>query len=238
MKSNDQIGSVADHDDKPSWTPGRMAFQLDECTEAYVLRCSSGYGQAAQGLFRDTLALGEPAVMMLAKEQYAFLRFLAHGCRLALDLGTFTGLSALALAEAMPEGRVITIDRSRQWTSIAERHWRDAGVRDRIDARCAEVDDVLAELAAGQTKIDLAFVDVDKAGMSRYAEAVLDLLGPDGVLVVDNTLWHGWVFDADRNDANTEGVRRFNRFIECDPRLEACMLPIADGVTLVRRRRT
>jgi predicted O-methyltransferase YrrM len=175
--------------------------------------------------------------MMLAKEQYALLGLLVRGCRLALDLGTFTGLSALALAEAMPEGRVITVDRSKQWAGIAERHWRDAGVRDRIDARCAEADDVLAELAATQAKIDFAFVDIDKAGMCRYTEAVLDVLDPEGMVVVDNTLWHGWVFDEDRTDPNTEGVRRFNRWTACDPRVEACMLPIADGMTLLRRRR-
>jgi len=223
--------------DKPSWTPGRMAFQLDERTEAYVLRHSTGYTQAAERLFHATLALGEPAVMMLAKEQYSLLSFLVRGRHLALDLGTFTGLSALALAEGMPEGRVITVDRSQQWAAIAERHWQEAGVRNRIDARYASADDILDELAAAHAQFDFAFIDVDKAGMRRYAQAALGMLAPDGLLVVDNTLWHGWVFDAERMDPDTEGVRNFNEWIAHDPQVEACLLPIADGVTLVRHNR-
>ena len=219
-----------------AWTPGRMAFQLDRPVEAYVLASSAGYGKAADALARETTALGEPAVMMLAKEQYPLLKFLTRGCRVALDLGTFTGLSALAMAEGMTEGRVITVDRSDEWASIAERHWRAAGVRDRIDARHAEADALLGELAAIDTRVDFAFIDVDKAGIQRYAAAVLALLGPNGMLAVDNTLWHGWVLDPARNDADTEGVRRFNHWIAHDPAVEAVMLPIADGMTLVRKR--
>jgi predicted O-methyltransferase YrrM len=225
--------------ERPSWTPGTMAFQLDDAREAYVLANSPGYAKAADALARETQALGDPAVMMLGKEQYALLQFLVHlvGGRRALDLGTFTGLSALALAEAMPDGRVITVDRSREWTQIAERHWIAAGVRARIDARYSEVDAALDELVAKREVIDFAFIDVDKAGLPRYAEAVLRLLAPNGVMAVDNTLWHGWVLDPARTDADTQGVRRFNARVAQDPTLETVMLPIADGMTLVRRRR-
>jgi len=220
---------------KPSWTPGRMAFELDAAREAYVLANSAGYGQAADALARETTALGEPAVMMLAKEQFALLKFLVRGSRLALDLGTFTGLSALALAEGMPEGKVVTVDRSTEWASIAVRHWQSAGVRARIDARHAEADAVLADLAAANAQLDFAFVDIDKAGMRRYAETILRMLRPGGMLAVDNTLWHGWVLDPARNDADTEGVRRFNAWITQESRAEAVMVPIADGMTIVRR---
>lgn len=213
-----------------------MAFQLDGAIEAYVLANSPGYGQAADALARETAALGEPAVMMLGREQYGLLKFLARGSSLALDLGTFTGLSALALAEGMTEGRVITVDRSEEWASIAERHWRAAGVRERIDVRHANADEVLAELAAAHAQVDFAFIDVGKAGMRRYAEAALHVLGPAGTLAVDNTLWHGWVMDAARCDADTEGVRRFNAWIVQNPSVETVMLPIADGMTLVRKR--
>jgi predicted O-methyltransferase YrrM len=213
-----------------------MAFELDAARERYVLANSPGYDEAADALARETTALGEPAVMMLAREQYALLAFLARGCRLALDLGTFTGLSALALARAMPQGRVITVDRSPDWSGIAERHWRAAGVRERIEARHDEADHVLDELAAKGTQLDFAFIDVDKRSMCRHADAVLRMLRPDGVLAVDNTLWHGWVLDASRADADTEGVRRFNERVSRDEGLEVVMLPIADGMTLVRRR--
>lgn len=227
---------MTDERDKPSWTLGRMAFQLDEAREAYVLANSPGYDSAADALARETNALGDPAVMMLGKEQFGLLGFLARGCKLALDLGTFTGLSAMALARAMPDGRVITVDRSREWMSIAERHWQAAGVRERIDARVAEVDQVLADLARSGERVDFAFIDVDKAGLTRYADAILDVLAPDGVIAADNTLWHGWVLDPERQDADTEGVRRFNERVAQDPGLEVVMLPIADGMTLVRRR--
>ena len=220
-----------------SWTMGRMAFQLDDGREAYILAHSSSYGEVGAALVRDTLALGDPAVMMLGKEQYAILRFLAraiHAAR-ALDLGTFTGLSALALAEAMPAGHVVTLDRSREWSHIAEKHWSAAGVRERIDARHGEADAVLRELAVAGERFDVVFIDIDKAGLPRYLEAVLPLLNRDGMLIVDNTLWHGWVLDADRTDADTEGVRTFNRVVAADPRFDVALLPVADGMTLVRR---
>jgi predicted O-methyltransferase YrrM len=226
---------MADTAAKAAWTPGRMAFQLDEEREAYVLANSPGYDAAAAALAGDTSALGEPAVMMLGKEQYALLKFLARGCRLAVDLGTFTGLSAMALAQAMPQGRVVTVDRSTEWDSIAERHWRAAKVRERIDARHGEADDVLADLKRSGENVDFAFVDIDKAGLPRYADALLSMLSPNGVLAVDNTLWHGWVLDPGRTDPDTDGVRRFNERVARDAELEVVMLPIADGMTLVRR---
>ena len=229
------MSDAFDSGGRPSWTPGRMAFQLDETREAYVLASSAGYGRAADALARETTALGEPAVMMLAREQFALLKFLVHGSRLAVDLGTFTGLSALALAEGMPDGRVVTVDRSTEWAPIAERHWQAAGVRARIDARHAEADQALADLRAARSQLDFAFIDVDKAGMRRYAETLLGMLRPGGMLAVDNTLWHGWVLDPARDDADTEGVRRFNAWIAQAPGVEPVMVPIADGMTLVRR---
>jgi predicted O-methyltransferase YrrM len=229
------MSETREHGADRSWTPGRMAFQLEQDTEAYVLANSAGYGRAADALARETTALGEPAVMMLGREQFAFLKFLVRGSRVALDLGTFTGLSALAMAEGIGEGRVVTVDRSNEWAGIAERHWQAAGVRRLIDARHAEADEVLAQLKAARTQLDFAFVDVDKAGLRRYAEAVLGMLRPGGMLAVDNTLWHGWVLDPARRDADTEGVRRFNAWIAQQADVEAVMLPIADGMTLVRR---
>jgi len=221
-----------------SWTLGRMAFQLEPGVEAYILSHSAGYGASGAGLVAATEALGDPAVMMLAKEEYALLRFLAGapGCRRALDVGTFTGLSALAMAEGMgPEGRVVSIDRRADWTEIARRHWRSAGVDDRIEVRLGEAIDLLGDLPTEAT-FDLVFLDVDKAGLTRYVERALQLLSPAGVIAVDNTIWHGWVLDASRNDADTQGVRDLNDRIAADPGLEVVLLPIGDGLTLIRRR--
>jgi len=221
-----------------SWTLGRMAFQLQPEVEAYILSHSIGYGTSGAALVADTADLGDPAVMMLAKEEYALLRFLAGAlrCKRALDVGTFTGLSALAMAEGMGrEGRVVSIDRHAGWVEIARRHWRTAGVDDRIDVRRGEALDVLRGLPTA-ARFDLVFLDVDKAGLTRYVERALELLSPTGVIAVDNTIWHGWVLDASRTDADTQGVRDLNDRVAADSDLEVVLLPVGDGLTLIRRR--
>jgi caffeoyl-CoA O-methyltransferase len=220
------------------WTPGRMRFQLAPEVERYLLDHSTVYGAAGVALVRDTVALGDPAVMLLAPEQYSLLRFLTGlvGARRALDLGTFTGLSALAFAEAMgPDGHVLTVDRNAGWVAMARSYWQLAGVDDRIETRIGEASDVLAALPRHE-HFDIAFIDVDKACVHHYVEATLQVLAPRGIIVVDNVLWHGWVMDPDRQDADTQGMRELNDRIAADPALEVAMVPVGDGVRLIRRR--
>src|SRR5690606_10220249 len=122
---------------KPAWTPGRMAFALPPDVETYLLARSSSYTAHGHALFAETAKLGDPAVMMLAREQYALFRFLAAHLRWrrVLDIGTFTGLSAQAFAEGVgPDGQVVTIDRDDAWLDIARQHWSAAGVGERIEA--------------------------------------------------------------------------------------------------------
>lgn len=221
------------------WTAGRMAFQLAPHYERYVLAGSPGYSPAAAKLFDATLALGEPAAMVLAKEQYPLFRFLVGllGAKRVLDIGTFTGLSAMAFAEGIgAEGRVVTVDRNRAWIEMARPHWAAAGVAARIDARIGEADDVLRTLAREGRSFDIAFIDVDKARVPEYVELTFAVLAARGVLLVDNTLWHGWVMDSAHVDADTAGMRRFNEAIARDSRFEAVIVPIGDGMTMVRRR--
>ncbi len=221
------------------WTLGRMAFQLEPAMESYVLSHSTGYGASGTALVDETAALGDPAAMMLGKEQYAFFRFLAGllGCRRALDVGTFTGLSALAFADGMgPEGKVVTIDRNQTWVELARKHWITAGAGGRIDARVGEAIDLLAQLAKAGERFDIAFLDVDKARIQEYFDRTLALLAPRGLLLIDNALWHGWVLDERRTDADTRGMRDFNDRLVRDARFEVSLLPLADGLTLVRRR--
>ncbi len=198
----------------PDWTLGRMAFQLSEPVESYILEHSNGYARIAAALATETAALGDPAVMMLAKEQYALLHFLCGlmRCRRALDVGTFTGMSALAFAAGVgPDGQVVTIDRTTAWLDIAQRHWRALGAGDRVDARIGEATTILRDLAAEpEQRFDIAFLDVDKARIQEYFDATLKLMSPQGLVVVDNTLWHGWVLDNARDDPDTAGMRAFN----------------------------
>ena len=221
------------------WTPGRMAFMLPSVLESYVLAHSTGYDAAAAALAAETEALGEPGVMMLGKEQFALFRFLCGllDCRRALDVGTFTGMSALAFALGVgPEGRVVTIDRSAAWLPIARRHWESAGVSQRIEVREGEALDVLRDLAAaGVAPFDIAFIDVDKARVAEYVDLTLALLAPRGLVIVDNVLWHGWVLDDAKQDADTQGMRNFTRAVTRDVRVEVVVVPIADGMSLIRR---
>lgn len=222
------------------WTLGNMAFTLPAPVEAYVLAHSTGYDAAAAALAAETQALGDPAVMMLGKEQYAFFRFMCGmlGARRALDVGTFTGMSAMAFAAGVgPDGAVLTLDRSDAWLPLARRHWGAGGVQDRIEARTGEAIEILRELRAARVApFDIAFIDVDKTRVQDYFELALDLLAPNGVVIVDNAIWHGWVLDEARVDADTVGMRAFNRTLAADPRVESVLLPIADGMMLVRRR--
>jgi O-methyltransferase len=222
------------------WTAGEMYFQLETAIEEYVVAHSESYGASGAALVNETAALGEPAVMMIAKEQYALLRFLTGllGCKHALDIGTFTGLSALAFAEGMgPGGRVTTIDRNRAWVEIAQKHWNAAGIDERIDVVIGEAIDILTRLTtSANARFDLVFIDVDKARISEYYEHALNLLAPGGLILVDNALWHGWVLDRARDDVDTEGMRTFNERIARDARVKAVLLPIADGMWLISRR--
>jgi caffeoyl-CoA O-methyltransferase len=156
-----------------------------------------------------------------------------------LEVGTFTGYSALAMTLAMPgHGTLVACDIDEMWTAIARRYWAEAGVGDRIELRLAPAEETLAALldeGAAET-FDLAFLDADKRGLDGYYERALDLVRPGGVIAVDNTLWHGKVADPEETDAATEAIRAFNLKVRDDLRVSLSLVPIGDGVTLARKR--
>jgi caffeoyl-CoA O-methyltransferase len=176
--------------------------------------------------------------MQIAPEQGTLLRLLvaAIGARRAVEVGTFTGYSAICIARGLaPGGRLLCCDVSAEWTAVARRYWERAGVADRIDLRLAPAAETLRTLSA-EPILDFAFIDADKTGYPVYYEEVLRRLRPGGLIAVDNVLWSGHVVNARKRDADTRAIRRFNDLVAADGRVDSVMTPIADGITLIRKR--
>jgi caffeoyl-CoA O-methyltransferase len=189
-------------------------------------------------LIAETAALGPIAGMQVAPEQGAFLTLLTRGvgARHAIEVGTFTGYSALCIARGLaPGGTLVCCDISEEWTAIARRYWERAGVADRIDLRVAPALDTLAALPDGE-EFDLAFIDADKPNYPHYFEAVLAHLRPNGLVLVDNVLWGGNVVKPGADDDHTRAIRAFNDMVAADDRVDTVMLPVADGLTICRKR--
>lgn len=181
------------------------------------------------------------ARMQISPEQGRFLTWLAHtlGARRIVEVGTFTGYSALCLARALPaDGELVCCDVSDEWTRIARRHWERAGLADRIQLHLGPASDTLdARLAAGEAgTYDLAFIDADKQGYAGYVEQCAALLRPGGVIAIDNTLWSGRVADPAEVDPSTVAIREVVLSVTHDPRFEASLVPIGDGLLLATKR--
>jgi caffeoyl-CoA O-methyltransferase len=181
------------------------------------------------------------AVMQISPEQGQFMALLAEliGARRALEVGTFTGYSALCVAAALSaDGKLIACDISEEFTSIARRYWAKAGLADRIELRLAPALDTLKSLLAGggAGSFDFAFIDADKTQYDAYYEAILKLLRPGGLVTIDNVLWSGAVADGRKRDADTLALRALNEKLKADKRISLSMLPIGDGLTLARKR--
>ena len=185
-----------------------------------------------------TAALGDPAGMQIGPDQAALLTMLTRfaGVSSAVEVGTFTGTSALCIARGLaPGGRLLCCDVSEEWTAIAREGWVEAGVDDRIDLVVAPAADTLAALPAEAT-IDLAFVDADKTGYLTYYEELVPRLRPGGWLVADNTLWGGSVVDPAATDEATEAIRAYNDRAAADERVDTVVLALADGLTVSQKR--
>ncbi len=179
--------------------------------------------------------------MQIAPEQGQFMGLLVElmGVTKALEIGTYTGYSALCMAKAMPgQGRLICCDISEEWTAVARRYWSQAGVDHKIELRLAPaldtLDGLLGEGLGGD--FDFAFIDADKTNYWAYYERCLELLRQGGLIVVDNTLWDGDVADPENNEPDTEAIREFNRKLYRDERIALSLVPIGDGLTLARKR--
>jgi len=213
-------------------------FHLSVPVHDYIVAHGTPPDAVQQELTEATRELGGVSLMQIAPEQGAFMTLFARaiGARRAIEVGTFTGLSALCIARGLPEdGQLICCDVSEEWTRVGRPFWEKAGVAGRIDLRIAPAIETLRALPEEPTT-DLAFIDADKPSYVDYFEALLPRMRTGGVILVDNVLWMGRVADPTVDDEQTAAIRRFNDHVAGDDRVECVMLPISDGLTLLRRR--
>lgn len=205
---------------------------------AYLVDHGTPPDEILQGLISETKELGGISIMQIAPEQGAFMTLLARavGARHAVEVGTFTGLSTLCLARGLPEdGRLIACDVSDEWTAVGRPYWEKAGVAGRIDLRIGPAADTLRAMPLVED-IDISFIDADKPNYATYYEELILRTRPGGLILVDNVLWSGRVVDPEADDEQTLAIRAFNDLVAADERVDCVMLPIADGLTLLRRR--
>lgn len=215
-------------------------LQINDALIEYVRASSSPEPDYIAKLRHET-AQDPAARMQITPELGNFLGILIRilGARRCIEVGVFTGYSSLSVARALPDdGHLIACDVSENWTTVARRYWREAGLEKKIDLRLAPaletLDGLLAQGEAG--KFDFGFIDADKANYLAYFERLMQLLRPGGLLVVDNVLWHGRVVDPRQNDIDTAAIRTFNAKLRSDPRVHLCLLPLGDGITLALKK--
>ena len=215
-----------------------------------TLDLKSLYGYLLENSLRDDELLHElreetardpMARMQIAPEQGQLMALLVNliGARNIIEVGTFTGYSSLCMARALPEnGYLLCCDIAEHWTNIARRYWDKANVAHKIELQLAPATETLqAQLEAGREgHFDMAFIDADKENYRHYYELCLQLLRPNGLILFDNMLWSGRVADAQFNDEDTVALREMNQMLLNDARVDISLLPMADGITLVRKR--
>lgn len=205
------------------------------------LRSVSLRETAIQKALREETAKLPQAMMQISPEQGQFMALLLQliGARRTIEVGVFTGYSALSCALVLPpDGRIIACDVDENWTGIAKRYWAEAGVADKIDLRLAPAAETLQALldAGEQGQFDFAFIDADKEQYGTYYEQCLALIRPGGLIAIDNVLWSGNVIDAEKQDPDTAAIRAFNAALSKDGRVDLSMIPLSDGLTLARKR--
>jgi caffeoyl-CoA O-methyltransferase len=213
-------------------------FCLTDELHRYLVAQGSAPDTVARALTEETYArFPDDAGMMISPEVARFFTLLTRimNVRLAVEVGTFTGCSALAIARGLTgDGRLICFDPSREFTDVARRHWAAAGVADRVELRLVAAEEGLRAMPADPV-IDLAFIDADKRGYPAYWAELIPRLRPGGLVLVDNVLMRGRVLDPDGHPDAVRAVTEFNAAVLTDDRVETMMLPIGDGITLARR---
>ena len=216
----------------------RKSIEGGADVQAYVLSHSEPLESHHLALIEDTeRRFPDLSGYQVPPEQALTLRMLTRivAPRRVLEVGTFTGLSAMLIAEGMgPDGRVVCLDVDPETGALAREHWDRAGLGDRITLRIGPASGTLAQMS--EERFDMAFLDADKPGYVEYFESVVPMVGPGGLIVADNTLLRGTVVDPAAEGEATEALRRFNRHVAEDPRVDVVLLPVFDGVSLIRVR--
>ena len=213
------------------------SFFLDEKLFEYILGHTSQPDETQKSLIETTSRLGRVSAMQVAQDQGVFLYMIVAAIRpeFAVEIGTFTGYSSLAIAKALPpNGKLLCCDVSEEWTSVASEYWKKADVAEKIDLVIAPAKETLANLPDDK-KIDFAFIDADKGGYKEYYEQIVPRLSDHGLIAIDNVLWSGRVVDPKISDEDTVSIRNFNDHVYQDDRVSSVMLSVGDGLTLVKR---
>lgn len=218
----------------------RKTIGLDDALYDYVVATTLRDDDILARLREETGKL-EWGRMQIAPEQGQFMALLTRlvGAKNAIEVGVFTGYSGLSVARALPEdGRLVACDVSEEWTQIARRYWKEAGVDGKIDLRLAPATETLDALIAegGAGSFDIAFIDADKHNYDAYYERCLTLLRPGGLIMIDNVLWGGAVIDEADQSEDTKAIRALNEKVGRDDRVACVMLPVGDGLTLAMKQ--
>jgi caffeoyl-CoA O-methyltransferase len=204
----------------------------------YVVAHGKNSDPLLKELAEETAKFGRISGMQISPEQGNFMQVLAAaiGARSAVEVGTFTGYSSICVARALPsDGRLLCCDVSQEWTAIARRYWKRAGVASKITLKLAPALDTLRTLPADHS-FDFAFIDADKASYRHYYDEILRRTRTSGLILFDNVLWNGAVIDPADQSEDTRAIRELNDFLVTDPRVDTVLLPIADGLTICRKR--
>lgn len=217
-----------------------QSIGLNDELQRYILEYSVHEHPLLAELREETARL-EQSNMQIAPEQGQFMALMARliGAKRYIEVGTFTGYSALAVTLAMPDdGRTIACDVNKEWTDIARKYWQKAGLEERILLELRPALKTLEELLVSgcEDTFDLAFIDADKTGYIDYFERCHELVRPGGLIMVDNTLWDGKVANAAEDDEDTEAIREFNGYLREREEIDVSLVPIGDGLTLVRKQ--
>ena len=218
-----------------------MSTQIEINKQLVNYLQSVGYRQdpIIDTLVKETKALGEVAIMQIAPEQGQFLKIIVKiaKAKRCLEIGRFTGLSTLCMAKGLPEdGKIIAVDNSDEFLSLANKFWEQANVLDKIESVIGNGVDVMQSYIDRQFSFDLIFIDADKNNYVHYYELSLCLLPSNGILIIDNMLWGGDVADQSNNDNQTKIIRSLNAKIQKDERVDFSLLPIADGLSFIRKK--